>query len=442
MLLCGMVCQAIAHQWESYVTIYSSLLRAGDCITAAAGLFSGPLDGATLIARARRHTGLSAFGDLEFVEPMNRLLESISAESSLSLFGRLATEWDVVRFLSNLLRMVATEQANPTILERPIERPIFIMGLPRSGTTFLHRLMMTDPDTKAPLVWETIFPFPDTPAGPDKRAARVAKQLRTFGRIAPEFAGLHPLAATSPQECSEILAHVFRSLRFDTNYLIPSYRAWLDADAELHRPAYRFHKRFLRHLDVTRPAGGRWVLKCPEHLFAISALRTVYPDARIIFVHRDPVKVLLSVTRLTEVLREPFTRELDPIRIGREESARWLSGTWRMIEAGDDAGFPEPICHVHHLDLVTDPRATLDMVYRYFGLTMTEAMGEAIETYVRARPKGGYGKHEYRFEDHGLNEAEERAKFRPYMVRFGIAPESAPSSTGRNRRSAERLTAG
>src|SRR5208282_5020623 len=180
--------------------------------------------------------------------------------------------------------------------------------------------------------------------------AQVTRQLRAFERLAPQFHGLHPLSATSPQECSEITAHVFRSLRFDTTYKVPSYRTWLDG-AE-HVPAYRFHRRFLQHLqfqDVSTGARpGRWVLKCPDHVFALDAIRTVYPNARLVFVHRDPVNVLLSVAQLTEVVRAPFTRRLDPIEIGRDESARWLEGTRRMMHAESGLHLAEPICHVHH----------------------------------------------------------------------------------------------
>ncbi len=358
-----------------------------------------------------------------FIDPLRRLLAACSApEADLSLIGRLATKWDVVRFLSNLLRFRAEEARRPEIAAQRIERPIFITGLPRSGTTFLHRLMMHDPVNRAPLVWETISPWPTGP-GRDRRASRVASQLRMFEWLAPEFRALHPLEATSPQECSEITAHVFRSLRFDTNYYVPSYRSWLDADVRRHLPAYQFHRRFLSHLQYQDRKVGRWVLKCPEHVFALRAIRTVYPDARLIFVHRDPVKVLLSVAHLTEVLRRPFTRDLDPKQIGRDESARWLAGAERMIETGDDAGLPEPVCHVHHMDLISDPVATVENVYRHFGLSLPEPAAKAIEGYVLERPNGGYGPRDYAFADHGLDETIERARFRPYMVRFGIAAE-------------------
>jgi hypothetical protein len=407
------------------VSVTSASLRIADSIADLTGILRRPLRADELIARAQRESGWSDFGDMAFVEPLQRFLGACSApEADLSLLGRFATSWDVVRFLSNLLRFQAEEARQPDLAAQQIERPIFITGLPRSGTTFLHRLMMTDPDNRAPLVWETIFPWPNE-RGPDRRAAQVARQLKMFEWLAPEFRALHPLEATSPQECSEITAHVFRSLRFDTNYYVPSYRRWLDADVGRHLPAYQFHKRFLSHLQYQDRKAGRWVLKCPEHVFALRAIRTVYPDARLIFVHRDPVKVLLSVARLTEVLRRPFARSLDPKLIGRDESARWLAGAERMIETGDDAGLREPVCHVHHMDLISDPAATVEGVYRHFGLNLPMAAADAIDRYVADRPNGGYGPRNYAFRDHGLDEAVERERFRPYMLRFGIAAEVA-----------------
>jgi len=420
----------VAATARNFVSITSVALRIADSIADMSGVLRRPLQVTDLIARAQKEAGHTDFGDIAFIEPLRRFLAACSApEADLSLVGRLATQWDVVRFLTNLLRLQAEEADRPEIAAQTIKQPIFITGLPRSGTTFLHRLMMTDSNNRAPLVWETLFPWPNT-AGPDRRVAHVARQLRMFEKLAPEFRALHPLEATSPQECSEITAHVFRSLRFDTNYHVPSYRHWLDTDVRRHLPAYQFHQRFLRHMQYQDGRTAQWVLKCPEHVFALRAIRTVYPDARLIFVHRDPVKVLLSVAHLTEVLRRPFTRALDPKLIGRDESARWLAGAERMMQTGDDAGLPETVCHVHHMDLISDPVATVDGVYRHFGMTLPSTSATAIDRYVAERPNGGYGPRNYAFEDHGLDEAVERARFRPYMLRFGIAAELA-SSHGR-----------
>jgi hypothetical protein len=412
------------------LSIQTAVLRLADATADATGLLRRPLAFDELLSAARSSVGLEDFGDAAFAAPMRRFLDACASEADLGLIGRLATRWDAVRFLSNLLLLRAAEVRMPDILGESVARPIFITGVPRSGTTFLHRMMLADPANRAPLVYETIHPYPPAGAGRDRRAARVARQLRTFELLAPEFRSLHPLQATSPQECSEITAHVFRSLRFDTTYHVPSYRTWLDTDPQSHLPAYAFHKRFLQHLQhQAGPAAPRprWVLKCPDHLFALNAIRAVYPDARIVFVHRDPVKVLLSVTRLTEVLRRPFTRRLDLTGIGRQESRRWLEGTRRMIAVGDDAGVAEPVCHVHYLDLVSDPVATVEQVYAHFELPLPQPVTALMQRYVAAQPNGGYGAHEYRFEDHGLDADAERAKFRPYMLRFGVAPELVPA---------------
>ncbi len=421
------------------MTIIRSSLRVADAVAARLGLLGRGLSADEMMRSARKRSGSDDFGDMDFAAPLQTFVEACMAEADLSLVGRLATRWDTLRFLTNLLRLREAERADPAILDEPIDAPVFIAGLPRSGTTFLHRLMMEDQGVAAPLVWQTIYPYPTrADRRQDRRAARVASQLRAFERLAPEFRGLHPLFATSPQECSEITAHVFRSLRFDSNYHIPSYRRWLDGEG--HEPAYRFHKRFLQHLQRQRPAGGvapRWVVKCPDHLFALTAIRAVYPDARLVFVHRDPVKVLLSVAKLTEVIRAPFTRHIDPAAIGRQESARWFEGTAHMIAAGETGGFANPITHVHYLDLIADPLATVQGVYQQVGMTMTDATASRIEAYVKARPGGGYGPRDYHFADHGLDAGVERDKFRGYMMHFGVQPEherrrrgAVPSAAG------------
>jgi hypothetical protein len=407
------------------VTLIRSSLRVLDAMAAKLGILGRDLSADEILRSARYRSGLKDFGDMDFVAPMRTYLEACIAEADLSLVGRIATRWDTERFLTNLLCLREAERAAPQILQERIDRPIFITGLPRSGTTFLHRLMMQDTQVAAPLVWQTIYPYPSrADLRRDGRVARVATQLRAFERLAPEFRALHPLEATSPQECSEITAHVFRSLRLDTTYHVPSYRRWLDGAG--HEPAYRFHKRFLQHLQFQRPLGTpppRWVLKCPDHLFALDAIRAVYPDASLVFVHRDPVKVLLSVAKLTEVLRDPFTRHMDRHAVGRQESARWFEGTAHMIAAGENAGFAQPICHVHYLDLIADPLATVEAVYRHSGMEMTMATAGNISDALAAHPDGGYGPRNYAFADHGLDGAMERDKFRGYMTHFGVQPE-------------------
>ena len=393
-------------------------------------IWRDPLAAEELIARARRRTGLVDFGCMSFEEPLHNFLRACREEADLSLFGRFATRWDALRFLSNLLRLRDEETQAPEILEQQIERPIFIAGLPRSGTTFLHSLLAQDPKNLVPRVWQLIHPYPLAGAGtgPDLRPQRVARQLRMFGVIAPQFRRMHPINAGSPQECSEITAHVFASLRFDTTYRIPRYRRWLDETG--HLKAYRFHKRFLQHLQHQTPGDRNWILKCPDHIFALSALRTVYPDARVVFVHRDPLAVLPSVARLTEILRRPFTRHLDKFEIGHQDSDRWLAATELMIAAADDQRFEVPILHIHHVNLVSDPLGTVAALYRHFGRTLDPHAAARIGRLVEAKPNGGYGVRRSRLEEYGLDPARERERYARYMQHFGVPEEHVRHSSG------------
>jgi hypothetical protein len=406
-----------------------SIFQVADRLAGALIPLRGRLNADQLIGLARRRTGLVAFGEMAFLDPLQNFLDACFEEADLSLVGQIATRWDIVRFLSNLLRMRQEERRAPEILNQPIANPVFISGLPRSGTTFLHSLLAEDPGNLVPRVWQLIHPYPprSSTARRDSRPRRVARQLRLFGFLAPDFRRMHPIDAESPQECSEITAHVFASLRFDTTYRIPSYRRWLDETG--HLEAYRFHRRFLQHLQHQTAGARRWVLKCPDHVFALAAIRSVYPDACLVFVHRDPLAVLLSVARLTETLRRPFTRSIDKVEIGRQDSDRWLAATELMIAAAQDQGFARPIFHVHYLDLVNDPVGTVAALYRHLGDTLPATAAARIGRLVEAKPNGGYRAHGSRLEDYGLDAALERERYARYMAHFGIRPEPARKAT-------------
>ena len=404
------------------------LFRGLDRVADRLGLFRRPLPPEKLVDLARRRSGLDDFGEWSFEEPLAVLLRSYYEEANLSAFGRIAVRWDMLRFLSNLLRLREEEKKNPAVLEERIDRPIFVLGLPRSGTTFLHNLLADDPGNLTPRCWQTVFPYPvgvQKNGSRDRRAELTARQYSQFLLLAPELPSLHPLDAYAAQECIEITGHVFRSLRFDTTHYIPSFQQWLE-DAG-HLEAYRFHKRFLQHLQHQN-GGGQWILKSPDHIFALEALCEVYPDARFVFVHRDPMKVLPSVARLTEILRQPFTRKIDRLQIGQQVSNRWALGSKLLIEAADWLkSSPERIMHVRYKDLVRDPFAIVTDLYRHFGMTLSGPGEQGLKRSIAERPDGGYGRNSYRFEDYGLNPAAERKHYSAYMAHFRMQPEE-PSS--------------
>ncbi|MBU6296715.1 MAG: sulfotransferase [Alphaproteobacteria bacterium] len=395
---------------------YQQLFRALEWAAHFTGLAPGRLDAHSLVVAALRRSDRQAFSDPSFVNPLTRLLRACDEESDLSLFGRLAVRFDVLRCLNNLLQFDAAEEASPQIAERAISRPIFITGLPRSGSTFLHTLLSLDPANAVPRAWELIYPYPDRRRllRADRRRRRVEHQFRVFRSLAPGIEGMHPLSADAPQECTDITAQVFQSLRFDTTYRIPSYQRWIDEHG--HDASYRFHRRFLQHLDCQSP-GRQWVLKSPDHVFALDALRAVYPDARIVMLHRDPLSVLASVAKLTELLRRPFARHVDCSEIGREVSNRWVDGARRMVAADRSEN---RILHLHYREVVKTPLATVAAVYRHCGMTLSAEAERRVLAYLRQTPHGGYDVHRHNLGEFGLDAARLRERFAAYMRYYDV----------------------
>jgi len=203
---------------------------------------------------------------------------------------------------------------------------------------------------------------------------------------------------------------------------VPRYKAWLQAHG--HEAAYRFHKRFLQHLQH-QGQRGRWVLKCPDHVFALDALRAVYPDARVVFLHRDPLHVLPSVARLTEILRAPFTRRLDRREIGRAVLEDWVRGADLMVQEARAPSFaPEQVLHLRYRDVVQRPIETVERLYRHFGMALEPAALAAMQALLAERPRGGYGDNHYSFAAHGIDPEELRARFAAYVGLFGVPAEA------------------
>jgi hypothetical protein len=367
-------------------------------------------------------------------EALAALLRACATEAELSALGRLSLRWDIQRLLKNLRRLRQEEIRAPALRQELVAAPLIITGLPRSGSTFLHRLLTADPDTIAPECWQTVFPYPEAEAaGSDRRRARVDRQLRWFADLAPELQKVHPLDSGTPQECTEITAHVFQSLRFDTTYHVPSYARWLAARG--HLAAYHFHRRFLQHLQHQdwREQGRRrrWVLKSPDHVFALTALRAVYPDARVVFLHRDPLHVLASVAHLTEVLRAPFTRRIDRAGIGRQVTDDWARGADILVRDLRHPHFPAAqVLHLQYEDVARRPVETAQRLYRHFGLTLSEQARAGMARLVATTPRGGYGENHYEHAAHGIDPDEVRERFGEYRRVFGMEPEGLRFAAG------------
>jgi hypothetical protein len=351
-------------------------------------------------------------------EGLRHLITAIDADSQLTFFGKVSLRWDMIRLLRNA-QHIEDAQRDLAIATAPVQAPIFVLGLPRSGTTFLHSLLAEDRDNQVPRNWQMIYPGKrpdDFNPQTDRRARAVDKQLKLFAGLAPGFAGMHPITADSPQECSEITAHVFQSLRFDTTFRVPSYLQWVEAHG--HHEAFAFHKRFLQYLQAGVPA--RWVLKCPDHTFSLDAILAVYPDARFVVVHRDPIAVLGSVAHLTEVLRRPFLSNIDPAEIGAQVGARWIEGANLLLEF-DRRPDVDPVrkIHVHYDELTRSPLAVIERIYNQFGLKLRAQAVAAISEKIAARPRGGYGNHApYSLESFKLSPQTLQTQFAPYVSQY------------------------
>ena len=396
---------------RAYARLLSRGLKVADRLVPDSAFQTG--DAKSLMRAARATPTPAALTGLE------QLLASIQTESELSLFGRLALRWDLIRLLRNAQLIEDAHAANPALSQTPIRAPLFILGLPRSGTSFLHDLMARDTASQVPRNWQMIYPAPrpaDFSLIGDKRVLTVDRQLDLFSDLAPGFREMHPIHADSPQECSEITAHVFQSLRFDSTHRVPSYFNWLETYG--HDQAFSFHKKFLQFLQNGR--AERWVLKCPDHTFTLDAILRVYPDARFVILHRDPIAVLGSVAHLTQVLRQPFLRDIDAGEIGAQVSSRWIQGANLLLQFDQRTDVPSSRkFHMQYEEFTAAPLESIQRIYAYFNEELTDSAMQAMDGQIKAKPRGGYGRHApYRLEPYKLNAAALRSGFTPYIKQY------------------------
>jgi Sulfotransferase family len=382
------------------------------------------LDAEVLLAAALKRARREAFDDSSFVPPLQRLIASCNAESDLNRLGRNAVKYEIHRSLHNLLEFERRERRNPALLARPIERPIFITGMPRSGSTFLHRLLVRDAAVAAPLSWQLVHPHPSATGrlGQAIDRAKVQAQFYLMRFLAPELNSLHEVAAGEPEECTDITAQVFQSLRYDSVYRVPSYQSWLQHHG--HLEAYRFHRRFLQHLDAQAP-GRRWILKSPDHVFALDDIRAVYPDAQWVFIHRDPVAVLASVARLTQVLRRPFAHSVDLAEIGQQVCASWLDGAQRMMRA---AASSNSILQLHYREIIADPQKAAGRLFEHGGHGSSRDAAQRMRKWLGNRTNRRHRQRQRRYSlaSFGLDGEALREQFKPYTDTFGIELEWPP----------------
>jgi sulfotransferase family protein len=390
------------------------------------GLARSALDEVSLVAAARRTSGLHDFVDESFRDPLRRLLASLEKEARLHPLGRMLLRQSLVRALVNRLRLEDLSTRHPAIREQPVEAPVFIVGLQRTGTTLLHRLLTCEPALRPLLSWEALNPAP-FPATTGRRRARPGRDPRmrlaeTAERglryLAPDFFAIHPVEAHAPEEDVLLLDLTFVSPTADATLRVPSYSAWLrDTDQ---RPAYRYFRRLIQLLLWQRP--GRWLGKTPHHLENLDALLDVFPDAKILATHRDPARVVASFCSMMAHGRAIFSEQVDARELGAELADRAVRSVTRAMATRGRAT-PGSFHDVAYADLVADPMKEIRRIYDFLGLSLAPATETSMHRWLGANPQDKRGVHRYRLEDFGLDAGELERRFEPYRSRFGVSRE-------------------
>ena len=398
-----------------------------------AGMLGAPLRAIDLSNSAKRRCGLTDFGEGDFFEPLSRLLESCAREARLNLVGKISLRAHVVRILCNRLLMERDRLSYTDIARQEIREPLFIVGLPRSGTTLLHTLLAADPEHCAPLTWEVMEPSPPNGENERQRIRRAEQSFFWLHWLAPTFRHLHAVGAELPQECVSLMAPSFMSDQFDAMYYVPSYRAWFLSQDQ--QPAYECHRRFLQHRQL-RHRARRWILKAPTHMFALPTLLSVYPDALFVQTHRAPLDAIASVSSLITILRSVFSDAVDPFMIGRDAMQYW-SETLDVFLQERDRLPRGRICDLPYLEIRRDPIAAIRHVYEHFSWSLSHEAEQRMRSVLANQHREQNGSHYYELSQFGLEAADGPRRFAAYCERFGLSQmtisrpvERADSSLG------------
>ena len=372
------------------------------------------LDEKTLLKKAFEKTGLDDLGDESFHQAFRILLKSMASDARLNFIGRVCAHSDIFRMLCNRLRL----QEIAGVTRRSRTRLSVVRFSSRDSQEpappCLHALLAQDVSSRSPRIWEVMHPSPPPEKvsyNHDPRISKTATRLKWLDIVMPGFKRVHLIDARLPQECIAITGHAFISYLFESMYFVDSYRSWHNSQDK--RPAYEYHRQFLQHLQCRAP-GTHWVLKAPSHLFALETLLQVYPDARIVITHRDPLKVLPSCASFTEVLRGSFIDCLDRKKLGIEIAEHWQKGARLAVEFSQTNGNSQGRFLKCALRRPYE-RAGWEVVrriYRYFDMELTGETEMAMMSFLTQNPQNRFGVHRYSLEKFGLGPRHRKAPFR------------------------------
>jgi hypothetical protein len=379
-----------------------------------------------LVASAQEQTGLTDLGDDDWRDGLERLLGAVTDEARLSEIGNVVVETDLVGYLAKRLGIVQWRKEHPAIAKADVTPPIVVIGQARTGTTILHDLLAQDPVSRVPLAWEVDRPTPPPQTATydsDPRIAEVDEQQAMIDLVIPGFRSMHPVGAQLAQECVRMTGAAFRSMIFPTQYRVPSYARWLLHEADM-APAYRWHRTYLQHLQ-SEHAAERWVLKSPGHIWCLDALLAEYPDALLVQTHRDPLKIIASVSSLMSLLRRMACDDPTMQECAEEFADYILLGLDRSVDARSNGTVPsDRVVDVQFADFMSDQIGTIRAVYDRFGLELAPETEERMRRFLDDNPQDKHGTHTYTFADTGLDAGAMRERARRYQEYFGVSSEA------------------
>ena len=391
------------------------------------GIARPELSAESLVRSARRQSKLEDLGE-DFAsettqESLRRLLESLEGEARLHPFGRAVIRGTLVGALVTRMRLEELSKRHPEIPAMPVEAPVFIAGLARTGTTLLHRLLGCEPRLRPLLSWEGLTPAPllgrdPAPGRPDPRARRAVVAERALRYMAPEFFAIHPVEADGYEEDVLLQDGSFMSPTVDATMPVPSYSAWLHQVDQ--RPMYAYFRRLVQLLLWQRK--GTYLGKTPHHLENLPALLEVFPGARVIVTHRDPAKVVPSFCSMMAHGRRLFSDDVDLVAIGEQFRAKQRKGVTDAMEARRDLP-TDRFLDVHYADLMDDPMKQVRRIYDFLGYRLEDATVESMAAFRSRNPKDKRGRHRYGPGDFGLTRRQLDEDFAPYREHYGIARE-------------------
>ncbi|MET0374363.1 MAG: sulfotransferase, partial [Rhizorhabdus sp.] len=356
-----------------------------------------PLSLGSLLDAAFAETGLRDMGDPDWEEPLTVLINALETEAQLNLMGRLATRSELLLFIRNRLKLIDLAKHNPEIRRTPVEAPIIITGLPRTGTSILQEVLHQDPRLRTPLFWEIYFMGESAVSGGKDPVARELgdRVARQWIRMTPQIQTMHETAGDIPAEDASLWNYSFVSDAIMSFYQIPSYHAWVNAcPPEL---IYKYHRLALQALQWRAP-GRRWFGKTLYHLGCLPKLFEAYPDARVIHTHRDPLRSMASITNLLRTFYwsrsdQDFDNPgFEEIMVG-EATARRLEQVmaWRDEGAVPDA----QIIDSRYQDLVEDPARAAKHIYDGLDMAFDAEDAARVQRYLAYKPKHKFGAHRY-----------------------------------------------